>query len=122
MEQRKGQEEKRKPALDAADLERMRPYAPAWLVKPRRGVPALHRTFTFGSFAEAMWFTLKLGEWAERDGQRPTILISWDRVTVALGSAASGGLDRRDFLAAGNVDRLFDGLLRSKRPTGAAGV
>jgi 4a-hydroxytetrahydrobiopterin dehydratase len=102
-------------------MARLRPYAPAWLVKPRRGVPALHRTFSFGSFAESMWFTLKVGEQAERDGQRPIILISWDRVTVALATPGTEGLHRRDFVAAAAIDRLYErrrgpGPAESTRP------
>jgi 4a-hydroxytetrahydrobiopterin dehydratase len=89
-------------------MDRMRPYAPAWLVKPRRGLPALHRTFSFNSFAESMWFTLKVGELAERDGQRPIILISWDRVTVALATPGTDGLHRSDFVAAAAIDRLYE--------------
>jgi 4a-hydroxytetrahydrobiopterin dehydratase len=93
--------------LTPEEIERLRPHAPAWLVKERRGLPRLHRTFAFKSFAEAMWFTLKVGEVAERERQRPTILTTWNHVTVALESPGSYGIRRDDFVAAAEIDRVY---------------
>ena len=95
-------------ALTASEIAKLRPHTPEWNVVPRRSVPRLQRTFACRSFSEAMWFTLKIGELAEREGQRPTILTNWDQVTVALRTPNTAGLHRNDFIMASKADQIYE--------------
>jgi len=70
-------------------------------------VPRLERAFTCRTFSDAMWLTLKVGELAEQENQRPTILIDWNRVTVVLRSAKAKGLHRNDFITASKIDTIW---------------
>ena len=99
--------------LTEDDAARLMPHAPAWSVVSRRGVPRLQRAFTCHTFSDAMWFTLKVGELAESEDQRPTILIDWNRVTVVLRSAKAAGLHRNDFIAASKIDSIWQEQPRS---------
>ena len=101
------------PVLTPDDVARLMPHAPAWSVVSRRGVPRLQRAFTCHTFSDAMWLTLKVGELAEREEQRPTILIDWNRVTVVLRSAKAAGLHRDDFLTASKIDTIWQEQPRS---------
>ena len=99
--------------LTPDDIGRLMPHAPAWSVVSRRGVPRLQRAFTCHTFSDAMWLTLKVGELAEREEQRPTILIDWNRVTVVLRSAKAAGPYRDDFLTASKIDTIWQEQSRS---------
>jgi 4a-hydroxytetrahydrobiopterin dehydratase len=99
--------------LTPDDAAKFMPHAPAWSVVPRRGVPRLQRIFTCRTFSDAMWFTLKVGEIAEAEDQRPTILLDWNRVTVVLRSAKSDGLIRKDFITASKIDAIWQDKPRS---------
>ena len=100
-------------ALTTDDIAKLMPHAPAWSVVSRRGGPRLQRVFTCRTFSDAMWFVLKVGELVESEGQRPTILIDWNRVTIVLRSAKSNGLHRDDFLAASKIDTIWLDKARS---------
>jgi len=93
--------------LTQDDIAKLMPHAPAWSVVSRRGEPRLQRVYTGRTFSDAMWFVLKVGEFIEGEGQRPTILIDWNRVTIVLRSAKSNGLHRDDFLAASKIDTIW---------------
>ena len=99
--------------LTPDDVAKLMPHAPAWSVVPRRGVPRLQRAFTCHTFSDAMWFTLKVGELAESEDQRPTILIDWNRVTIVLRSAKAAGLHRNDFITASKIDAIWQDQPRS---------
>jgi len=102
-------------ALDAQELARLAPYAPRWRVVPLRGVPRLQRTFSCRNFSEAMWFTLKVGEVTEAASQRPTVLVEWDHVTVALRTPDVCGPHRNDFNVAFEIDAIYDQRFGSGR-------
>jgi len=103
-------------ALDAEELARLVAYAPRWRVVPLRGVARLQRTFPCRNFSEAMWFTLKVGEVAEAAGQRPTILVEWDHVTVALRTPDVCGPHRGDFNVAFEIDAIYEQRFGARRP------
>lgn len=100
-------------ALTPDDIAKLMPHAPAWNVVSRRGEPRLQRVFTCRSFSDAMWFILKVGEFVESEGQRPTMLIDWNRVTIVLRSAKATGLHRDDFIAASKIDTIWQDESRS---------
>ena len=93
--------------LTPDDVAKLMPHAPAWGVVTRQGEPRLQRVFASRSFPDAMWFVLKVSELVEREGQRPMILIDWNRVTIVLRSAKRKRLHRDDFITAAKIDTLW---------------
>lgn len=82
------------------------PQLPQWRIVERDGVERLERAFEFGSFADAMEFTRRVGELAEAEDHHPALLTEWGRVTVTWWTHKIGGLHRNDFVMAAKTDRL----------------
>jgi 4a-hydroxytetrahydrobiopterin dehydratase len=57
----------------------------------------IHRSYTFGSFREAMEFANRVAEQAEAADHHPDILVQYRKVTLTLTSHDAGGLTERDF-------------------------
>jgi 4a-hydroxytetrahydrobiopterin dehydratase len=64
----------------------------------------IRRTYTLDSFAEAVAFVNRIAELAERADHHPDIDIRYDRVGCALSTHSEGGLTRRDFDLARQLD------------------
>jgi 4a-hydroxytetrahydrobiopterin dehydratase len=64
----------------------------------------IRKTYTLGSFAEAIAFVNRIAELAERAGHHPDIDIRYDRVGCALSTHSEGGLTRKDFDLAKQLD------------------
>lgn len=94
---------------ESADLQ---PLIPAWALTERVGVPRLERVFRFPDFAQALAFTVRVGELAEAEGHHPALLTEWGRVTVTWWTHAIGGLHRNDFVMAAKTDVLADAAPR----------
>jgi 4a-hydroxytetrahydrobiopterin dehydratase len=60
-----------------------------------------------GDFARALAFVNAVGELAEAADHHPDIDIRWDTVTLRLSTHSAGGLTRRDFDLAAEIDRLL---------------
>lgn len=89
---------------ETAELSR---HIPQWEHPVRDGIPRLERTFRFKNFADAMSFTIKVGELAESEGHHPAILTEWGRVTVTWWTHAIRGLHRNDFIMAARTDAIY---------------
>ncbi len=70
-------------------------------------IPKLRRAFRFKNFAEAMAFSVRVGELAEAEKHHPAILTEWGRVTVTWWTHAIRGLHRNDFIMAAKTDAVF---------------
>jgi len=70
-------------------------------------IPKLRRAFRFRNFAEAMAFSVRVGELAEAEKHHPAILTEWGRVTVTWWTHAIRGLHRNDFIMAAKTDAVF---------------
>jgi 4a-hydroxytetrahydrobiopterin dehydratase len=81
---------------------------PDWEIVEEDGIPRLRRTFRFPGFGEALAFTQRVGELAERENHHPAILTEWGRVTVTWWTHKIGGLHRNDFIAAAKTDALVE--------------
>jgi 4a-hydroxytetrahydrobiopterin dehydratase len=57
---------------------------------------ALERTFSFGSFVEALAFVNRVGELAEAENHHPDIAIHYNRVTLRWWTHTAGGITDRD--------------------------
>ncbi len=94
--------------LSRAEIAELRPKIPQWEVVNDSGIPKLERIFRFRNFAEALAFTIRVGDLAERENHHPAILTEWGRVTITWWTHAIGGLHRNDFIMAAKTDALFD--------------
>ena len=80
---------------------------PHWIVTSEHGVDHLERVFTFANFAQALEFTVRVGQMAEEQGHHPTLLTEWGKVTVRWWTHAIGGLHRNDYVCAARTERLY---------------
>lgn len=78
-----------------------------WSVVEKNGIKRLERSFQFEDFAEALAFTNKVGEIAEKEGHHPDILTEWGRVTVTWWTHKIKGLHKNDFIMAAKTDALL---------------
>ncbi len=95
------------PRATEAEIAQWKPQVPDWDVVVRDGIARLERVFGFRDFAEALAFTVRVGELAEQEGHHPAILTEWGRVTVSFWTHKIGGLHRNDFVMAAKTDELF---------------
>lgn len=66
----------------------------------------LEREFKFKDFREALDFTNKVGELAEKQNHHPDIYLVWGKVKLTLWTHSIDGLTEGDFIFAAKVDRL----------------
>ena len=66
----------------------------------------LEKEYTFPDFKQALAFTNKVGELAEREGHHPDILLSWGKVKVTTWTHKIDGLTENDFILAAKCDEL----------------
>jgi 4a-hydroxytetrahydrobiopterin dehydratase len=97
------------PTLTDAEIEELRPQVPDWRVVESEGVKHLERAFRFDNFAQALAFTNKVGEQAEKEGHHPALLTEWGKVTVSWWTHKIGGLHQNDFVMAARTDELSAG-------------
>lgn len=69
---------------------------------------AIVRTCDFPSFAAAIAFVNAVADLAEAADHHPDIDIRYRRVTLALTTHDAGGLTRRDFALARQIDAAID--------------
>ena len=67
---------------------------------------AIRRTFTFGDFAEAVSYVVRLGFAADAADHHPDIDIRYKRVTLAYSTHSEGGLTEKDFAGAEEATKL----------------
>ena len=99
--------ESESPAASPAELEELKAQVPDWTVVSD-GMDKLERSYTFGSFAEALAFTDSVGAIAEEQGHHPQLTTEWGRTTVRWWTHAVGGLHRNDFIMAARTDALHE--------------
>ena len=95
------------PPLTGAEIDQYYRQLQSWSVAEKGGVKRLEKSFKFSDFAEALAFTNKVGEIAEKEGHHPDILTEWGRVTVSWWTHKIGGLHKNDFIMAAKTDALF---------------
>ncbi len=95
------------PAVTDSEMLELKAQVPEWALLTREGIPRLEREFRFRNFADALSFTVKVGELAESEGHHPAILTEWGRVTVTWWTHKIRGLHRNDFIMAAKTDELI---------------
>ena len=66
----------------------------------------LERVFKFKNFKEALDFTNKVGEVAEKEGHHPDISLGWGKVKLTVLTHKIDGLSESDFVFAAKVDKI----------------
>jgi 4a-hydroxytetrahydrobiopterin dehydratase len=94
------------PRVTAEEAAALSPLIPEWTQEERNGVPRLVRVFRFPNFRDALGFTQRVGELAEREGHHPALLTEWGKVTVSWWTHKIRGLHRNDFIMAAKTDAL----------------
>lgn len=67
---------------------------------------SIFKEFEFANFKEAMEFSQKVGEEAQRENHHPDILIRYSRVTLILTTHDEGGITYKDFKMAKIIEQL----------------
>jgi 4a-hydroxytetrahydrobiopterin dehydratase len=94
------------PRVPEEEIPTLRQEIPEWDLIEDEGIPKLIRIFRFPDFAEALAFTQRVGELAEKDAHHPAILTEWGKVTVSWWTHKIRGLHRNDFIMAAKTDAL----------------
>jgi 4a-hydroxytetrahydrobiopterin dehydratase len=95
------------PTVTAEELARYQPQVPDWQIVESSGIPQLERVFRFRTFAQALAFTVRVGQAAEEAGHHPRLITEWGRVTVNWWTHKIKGLHRNDFIMAAKTDQLY---------------
>lgn len=66
----------------------------------------IRKTFTFGSFPEAVQFVNLVAQRAQAADHHPDIDIRYDRVSCALSTHSEGGLTAKDFDLAAEIEEV----------------
>ncbi|MBX9923831.1 MAG: 4a-hydroxytetrahydrobiopterin dehydratase [Rhabdochlamydiaceae bacterium] len=64
----------------------------------------LEKEYLFKNFREALVFTNKIGEIAEKEGHHPDIFLSYGKVKIQLWTHKINGLSESDFILAAKCD------------------
>jgi len=95
------------PRVTEQEIAELKPQIPDWELVEREGIPRIERVCRFKDFAQALSFTMKVGELAEEEGHHPAILTEWGRVTVSWWTHKIRGLHRNDFIMAAKTDQMY---------------
>ncbi|HZP25132.1 MAG TPA: 4a-hydroxytetrahydrobiopterin dehydratase [Terriglobales bacterium] len=88
--------------LSEPEVQQALQQLPGW----KQNGKAIERAFQFQNFVKAMEFVNQIAEAAEAINHHPDILISYNKVTLALVSHDSGGVTQRDIKMAGRINEL----------------
>lgn len=92
------------PPLTLSQIEALLPRLSEW--KAING-HHLERNFKFADFAQALDFTIQIGEVAEREQHHPDIYLAWGKVGVKIWTHKIDGLTESDFVLAAKIDDLI---------------
>jgi len=96
------------PKVSDEELASLMKMIPTWTPIVVDGVMQLQRIYEFKNFKQALAFTNKVGELAEKEFHHPGILTEWGKVTVTYWTHAINGLHKNDFICAAKTEELLD--------------
>ena len=94
------------PHATEAEIADYLPQIPEWEIIEDGSMKRLQRVYRFENFADALAFTVRVGELAESERHHPSLLTEWGSVRVTLFTKKIKGLHRNDFVMAAKTDRL----------------
>ena len=83
---------------------------PDWELQEMEDVPQLMRSYSFKNYLQAVDFTNRIAELAEKEGHHPAILLEWGKVQVSWWTHKIRGLHENDFIMSAKTDQLFDSM------------
>ena len=95
------------PVLTGAELVKLMEQLPVWRLVHKEGVDQLVRVFPFRDFSQALDYTNRVAELAERQDHHPAITTEWGKVTVVWWTHKINGLHRNDFIMAAKCSELY---------------
>lgn len=66
----------------------------------------IEKEYSFKNFRQALEFTNKVGELAEKEGHHPDIHLSWGKVKLIIWTHKIDGLTESDFILAAKCDEI----------------
>ena len=66
----------------------------------------LEKEFSFKNFRDALAFTNKVGELAEKNNHHPDIYLAWGKVKITLWTHKIDGLTESDFVMAAKIEEM----------------
>jgi 4a-hydroxytetrahydrobiopterin dehydratase len=97
------------PRVTQEEIDKLKPQIPEWRIVSRHGIDQLERVFVFKDFAEALAFTVRVGDLAETEGHHPAVLVEWGKATVRWWTHKIEGLHHNDFVMAAKTNQVFAG-------------
>ncbi len=95
------------PTATDDEIKQLRSQVSDWQIGEKDSIKRLEHVFKFKNFAEALSFTVRVGELAEREGHHPMIVTEWGSVGVSWWTHKIKGLHRNDFIMAAKTDQLY---------------
>jgi 4a-hydroxytetrahydrobiopterin dehydratase len=95
------------PRLGDREISEFKPQLPEWRVFDKDGELRLERGFSFKDFNQAVAFTNRVAEIANKEDHHPTILTEWGKVTITWWTHKIRGLSLNDFIMAAKTDQLY---------------
>jgi 4a-hydroxytetrahydrobiopterin dehydratase len=95
------------PKVGTREMAELLKQVPNWCATERDGVARLERVFRFKDFNEAMRFSVKVADAADREDHHPALLVEWGRVTVSWWTHKIKGLHHNDFVMAAKTDEIY---------------
>jgi 4a-hydroxytetrahydrobiopterin dehydratase len=96
-------------AMSSPQIDDMKRHIFGWdVVDDKQRMPYLSHAFKFKDFADALHFTMLVGELAINAKHYPRITLEWGNVSVEWYSRKVGGLHRNDFIMAARTNDIYD--------------
>jgi 4a-hydroxytetrahydrobiopterin dehydratase len=95
------------PTVTDLEIKGFHPQVSEWEIVERNNIKRLKRVFRFKNFRQALEFTNKIGDMAEKEGHHPVIVTEWGRVKVSWWTHKIKGLHQNDFIMAAKTDELY---------------
>jgi len=77
-----------------------------WEVITESGINQLFKGFKFSNYQDAIDFSLKVAELAEKENHHPKITLEWGKVEIFWWTHAINGLHANDFICAAKTDLI----------------
>lgn len=95
------------PKVSDEELAQLIKEIPEWAAVTEDNILKLRRVYTFKNYQQALDFTNKAANLAERENHHPDILLEWGKVTVTWWSHKIKGLHKNDFIMAAKTDSVY---------------
>ena len=80
---------------------------PDWELQVMEDVPQLIRSYSFKNYLQAVDFTNRIAELAEKEGHHPDIYFGWGYAKIKIFTHAIKGLAESDFILAAKIDKIL---------------